>query len=542
MFALAISVLCQAAGTSLPEQQEIPLPLRVNHAIARGVEHLRSLQLPDGSYAGHEAEHPGGVTALVTYTLARSGVRKDDPAIRRAWSALAGIQFRTTYSAAVHLLLCEALRDPARAEDARHSLEFLIESRRQGVWAYPKRNIDNSNTQFALLGLRAARLLGLEVPEAVWLEALEGLSLFRGKDGGYFYAPADGPRSPSPRTPYAGMTAAALASLAVLQEAAVDHPRLRAALENDARFVEEATLWLERHFDVTRNLYEDEDEEGSWKANFHQAYLWAVERWCGLTDRARIGAHDWYGEGATLLVDTQSRDGSWDEEDGPESTCFALLFLRRATITPDDALPAFEARLERASAVPRLYERPGRGARRLTRWWLAGPWNWEHGEASLLLDPPFEEADVKPRARTKLGKRDWELVDLQRERWTDLDVLSGRRGGDDQLWVLATRLAAPAGNESSALEALLWLELDDGWDVWLDGKRVSRELRRGNKQPVAVSFPLQLAPGEHLLVILVEDLKGVAAFGALLNGKENGPPPEGLLDDPELDKARRDAK
>jgi prenyltransferase beta subunit len=537
LFAASILVLCQAAGSAAPRPDEVPLPVRVNHAIARGVEYLKQLQLPDGAFAGYEEDHPGGVTALVAFTLAKSGVRKNDPVIQRAWSALAGLQFKSTYSAAVHLLLCEALRDPARTEEARRSLAFLIENRsEEGVWAYPAGRIDNSNTQFALLGLRAARLLGLEVPEKVWLEALDGLSLFRGKDGGFSYATIPLPKMPTANIPYAGMTAASLASLAVLQEVAVDSARLRTALENDSRLVKEGERWLERRFDVAHNYYED----GSWKANWHHAYLWAVERWCGLTGRTRIGAHDWYAEGAARLLDTQSRDGSWDGETGPEPTCFALLFLRRATITPDDALPALEAQLDLArDAGPERFESPGRGARRLTRWWLAGPWQ-EDGDEPLLLDPPFDPADVKPRARGKLARRDWELAELQWGRWTDLDHLTGRKG-NRQLWVLATRLAAPARSDGAALEALLWLELDDGWDVWLDGRRLSRELRRGGTEPAQTSFPLRLAPGEHLLAILVEDLKGTAAFGALLTGRDNGPPPEGLLDGPELD-ARKEGK
>jgi hypothetical protein len=527
---LSILVLGQAVATPPAQADEIPLPVRVNHAIARGVEYLERRQLPDGSYAGHEGEHPGGVTALVAVTLLRSGVRRHEPVLVRALGALAGVEFRSTYSAAVHLMLCDALRDPARTAEAQQSLDFLIENRSQGVWAYPERRIDNSNTQFALLGLRAARRLGLAIPERVWLEALDGLDRFRDEGGGFFYAPEGGVNQPKVRDPNAGMTAAALAGLAVLAEAAVDHPRLHTALERDAKLVEGAERWLEHHFDATRNTYED----GSWKANWHTAYLWAVERWCGLTDRARIGARDWYAEGALALLDAQSRQGSWDGDLGPESTCFALLFLRRATITPDETLPVLEAELARPRAAPPgRFDGPGRGARRITRWWLAGPWV-QSGEEPLLLAPPFAPADVKPRAHGELGRREWERVELQGGRWTDLDLLTGRNG-DGQLWVLATRLAVPEG---AALEALLWLELDDGWDVWLDGKSLSRELRRGGGRPRDVSIPLRLAPGEHLLAVLVEDLKGMGVFGALLSSRNNGPPPEGLFDGPELDREK----
>ncbi len=526
MFAVPILVFCQAAGAAPVAPDEIPFALRVNHAIALGVDYLKHRQLPDGSFAGHD-EHPGGVTALIAFTLARSGVRRDDRALTRAWAALADIEFRTIYSASVHLLLCETLRDPARGAEAQRSLDFLLENRRQGVWAYPWGRIDNSNTQFALLGLRAASRMGLAVPEKVWLEALDGLSLFRDEGGGSFYAPIPAPGNPYGRAPYLGMTAASLASLAVLQEAAAGHVRLRAGMER-CKLLEPGERWLEKHFDVAHNYYED----GSWKANWLHAYLWALERWCGLTGRARVAGRDWYAEGANLLLETQARDGSWDGEFGPEPTCFALLFLRRATITPDETLAELEAELERDwAAAPERHQGPGPAARRLTHWWLAGPWTGG-GDKALLLDPPFDPAELKPRARAKIAKRDWERFTLQPDRWTDLELLTGRKG-DDQLWVLATVLEVSAGSADAPLEAILWLELDDGWDVLLDGQRLSRERRRGGRMSVDVSVPLRLAPGEHLLSVLIEDLHGMAVFGALLAGADNGAPPASVLELPE---------
>ena len=50
----------------------------------------------------------------------------------------------------------------------------------------------------------------------------------------------------------------------------------------------------------------------------------------------RFGAHDWYAEGAAWLLETQRPDGSWLTANakggqGVWDTCFAILFLRRAT-------------------------------------------------------------------------------------------------------------------------------------------------------------------------------------------------------------------
>ena len=93
MFAVAILAF-QAAGEPQP-QAEIPLVVRVNHAIAVGVEYLRQQQQVDGTWPGEEEAHPGGVTALVAFTLLRSGVPADDPSILRTSAALSYQKFQS---------------------------------------------------------------------------------------------------------------------------------------------------------------------------------------------------------------------------------------------------------------------------------------------------------------------------------------------------------------------------------------------------------------------------------------------------------------
>ena len=63
--------------------------------------------------------------------------------------------------------------------------------------------------------------------------------------------------------------------------------------------------------------------------------LYALERAGSLSFTQTFGAHDWYAEGSKYLVDGQKSDGSWDAKSGFKrtvwDTCFAVLFLRRAT-------------------------------------------------------------------------------------------------------------------------------------------------------------------------------------------------------------------
>lgn len=514
--ALLLALLQSEAPGVGRDEAAIPLTLRVNQAIALGVDFLRRAQQRDGSFAGFEVEHPGGATALAAFTLAKSGVRKSDPLLTRALAALSGQEFKSVYSASVHVLLCEALHDPARAHEAKRSLDFLLENRQRGVWAYPWGHLCDSNTQFALLALRAARRMGHAIPEEVWLEALAGLEMFRDDGGGFTYAPGD-------RNPNAGITAAALASLAVLQESSADSARLRAALERERGLREDAERWLERRFDPLRNTLDD----GAWTPAWSHAYLWALERWCGLTQRERVAGRDWYAEGATWLVEQQAHDGSFGSALQITDTCFALLFLRRATVTPDEDLVEIYAEIERLRAArPARPWSHGDEALRLTDWWLAGPFP-KNGKGELLLDPPFDPPEVEPRERTKVARKDWERVTLLSERWTDLERLT-EKPGNRQLWLLSTWLVVPGEEGAAASELRLWLELDEGWDVWVDRVRVSRERRRTPKVASDVSLPLMLAPGAHRLTIVLEDGRGPSGFGALVGGLAGGAPPPGL--------------
>jgi hypothetical protein len=65
-------------------------------------------------------------------------------------------------------------------------------------------------------------------------------------------------------------------------------------------------------------------------------YMYGIERAGVLASVVKFGEHDWYALGARLLVDQQQADGSWSSEMFYEpkptiSTCFAILFLKRAT-------------------------------------------------------------------------------------------------------------------------------------------------------------------------------------------------------------------
>ena len=234
-----------------------------------------------------------------------------------------------------------------------------------------------------------------------------------------------------------------------------------------------------------------------------------------------MAGQDWYRRGAEWLVATQAADGSWTSDDKPlENTCLALFFLRRATITASEELAEIDARIDAEVRQREPYDlRPPRAAVRLADWLLAGPWQGKPDHRALV-DLPFDPAHVKVKEGAKLAKREWERVTLLADRWTNLDELTAN-DGDHRLWALAATLV---WNGSTPIELLLWLELEDGWDVYLDGSRVSFERRVASAINGDVRIPLALAPGEHALLVLISDDGGAAAFGARLSAGDDAPP------------------
>ena len=94
----------------------------------------------------------------------------------------------------------------------------------------------------------------------------------------------------------------------------------------------EGMQWLHKNFTVTENI--GDVHNGAWYAY----YMYGLERAGMLFGTETIGAHRWYLEGATELLKRQNADGSWPHTatggswgEVSRDTCFAILFLKRAT-------------------------------------------------------------------------------------------------------------------------------------------------------------------------------------------------------------------
>jgi len=100
--------------------------------------------------------------------------------------------------------------------------------------------------------------------------------------------------------------------------------------------IRDGLAWMVHHWSVSKN-----PNCGTW----HKYWLYGIERAAVLSLCYKLGEHKWYKEGAEFLFGDQSGNGNWGADSEKVnwfrgelgygenvSTCFAILFLKRATV------------------------------------------------------------------------------------------------------------------------------------------------------------------------------------------------------------------
>jgi hypothetical protein len=188
---------------------------------------------------------------------------------------------------------------------------------------------DFSNTQFAILGLRACRDAGIEIPKETWKDALAYLLKFQRKDGGWGYVYSGTQDEAS----YASLTCAGLCSVTICLHALGKKPASHGA-------VKKGLAWLEKYWTPDENFGVQRSTmlgPSSWQ----YYHLYSLERAARVLGLKQVGDQEWYPSGARYLLRTQKGNGSWADGRGGfgrpsryltvADTCFAILFLARAT-------------------------------------------------------------------------------------------------------------------------------------------------------------------------------------------------------------------
>jgi hypothetical protein len=187
---------------------------------------------------------------------------------------------------------------------------------------------DNSNTHFAMLGLLAAR--AYDVPtDRTFARVARRFRTTQGPGGTWTYPYVDGGADGSP-----ALTCVALLGLAI-GHVFVPEPGVQ---PDSDPIILNAFATLSKSVGEPAGTTSDrpavKDVGGMY-------FLWGMERIAVLYDLQKLGKKDWYQWGAEILVGHQLGDGSWGDDGGYPgqnvipNTCLALLFLRRANLTPD---------------------------------------------------------------------------------------------------------------------------------------------------------------------------------------------------------------
>src|SRR6185503_10870255 len=375
LLSLALSSAARAASTPLGTSQAVD-EAKVDQAIKKGVEYLRTAK----SFDFHNAYHNSDV--LILWTFIHAGVPQDDPKFKQLLDTVMGEALEKTYKVSLLAMCLEEIDRVKHQEKIAQCAQFLVDNQcKNGQWNYgsptefaaqvkvpavPKAVAsaggaqgpgvtlakdgkpkvvqhvavkkmkegpdagDNSNTQYAALGLRACFDAGVTLPEGVivlavkwWREsqfkdpkkddkkpAVASGPGISGKVEGWNYK--DEVAQPD-KAPYHAMTAGGVGAL-VIYDYMLDRKW------KDDSYVKAGMNWLTVHYEIPAwNTY----------------YLYGLERAAILFGTEKIGDHFWYAEGAAALCNAQKPDGSWGKDtdwfNTTWDTCFSVLFLRRAT-------------------------------------------------------------------------------------------------------------------------------------------------------------------------------------------------------------------
>lgn len=193
--------------------------------------------------------------------------------------------------------------------------------------------IDNSNTQFAIMGLWAARHHG--IPADGSLRLCEAYFRATHTNGTWGYNSAG--MEPHGRT---AMTCAGLMGLAIGAGVVRDRemktipgakggkpPSLKDPLHDP--IIQAGLNFVGAHL---AKMVAD----GLQRVQLDYYFIWSVER-VGVTySLTTMAGQKWHELGATILILHQLPDGTWSNNYGPlVDTCFALMFLKKANLARD---------------------------------------------------------------------------------------------------------------------------------------------------------------------------------------------------------------
>jgi hypothetical protein len=372
--------------------------VKVDAAIKKGVEFLKGKNSEHTNIC-HDHKSPKTNTELVLLTYVTADVPVTDPAAKELFDFMMKAKLEATYNVALQAMALEEIDRVKHQIRIAQCAQFLVDNQSsQGYWGYgeptgaaesytpttstapvatqpkgarvyedpgvsmgkikPKvkgriaikktrdgEQNDNSNSQYAALGMRACHDSGIIIPRDVTALAIKWIRGAQSNDSNAKAEPLDvdtkisggpGPGSTvasnrvvaAPQgwcyqkdsESYGSMTAGSVGSLCIWLYINDNDEGRNKSWRRDKN-VHEGLQWINKNYSVTENPIKGNE--------WYLYYMYALERVGMLFGTETIGAHEWYPDGAKVLLESQKDDGSWDGK--VWDTCFAILFLKRAT-------------------------------------------------------------------------------------------------------------------------------------------------------------------------------------------------------------------
>lgn len=304
----------------------------IHDAINRGVSFLIP-QVEGGSLAPLATDphkQIEGRFSLVLLALLHAGLATDDhrlsmngemmPMLLDRMKKMPMVDDRPVYARAMRAMVLAVHNRRADRATLAGDLDYLLTASMGGAYDYANptkaqretSRWDNSNTQYANLGVWAAADAGLPVPGAYWEELEKHWTSRQLPGGAWTYQASGGPQLT--------MTAGGVTSLFVAGDMLA--ARRAAAGVDKAPFKPE----LQRGLDWLAT-----DDNSITPPQHHAGYgLYGLERAGLASGFKRFGKHDWFRALAAQVIETQGKDGSWDGTDSLRAeTAFRILFLAR---------------------------------------------------------------------------------------------------------------------------------------------------------------------------------------------------------------------
>ena len=270
--------------------------------LSREIDELKkrliSMQAPDGKIPLKQGQlvntHPVGGTLLNMLALNYAGMKASDPIMKKSLEyVLDNPPGDDVYSSGLYLMVLQQLDARRYKTQIVEKAKWLIRTQASnGTWNYKGTGAgDNSVTQFALLGLKAARDAGMEISAEVFIRSRDHFLKTQNADGGWGYKAGNG------STP--AMTTAGLSSLVICGEDLTVALEITQGPGSIGRYKSNAPI--KKGMNVLGTLLQR--APATLFSSGYTAY--GLERVGIFFDRRFINGVDWYKTGAASMI--QSR-------------------------------------------------------------------------------------------------------------------------------------------------------------------------------------------------------------------------------------------